>query len=209
MHRCRTAFLGQVPTPKNILLLGEGHGRSLVEFRRRFTNAQITCVDASAGMLTESRQQLPRNNLDVDGVAFIHADVLNWAPPPGRFDLVVTNFFLDCFRPDQLEMIIPKVAANTTPDATWLLADFQIPDVGWRRIRSRLILWLLYRFFRATTRLPASQLTRPDSFLEKAGFALHHRIESEWGLLHSDCWRKENSDHCRNKIFNNEICFDQ
>lgn len=193
LHRCRTAFLGQIPTPKNILLLGEGHGRSLVEFRRRFTNAQITCVDASAGMLTESRQHLIRKNLEAGGVEFIHADVLNWAPPPSRYDLVVTNFFLDCFRPDQLKSIISKVAASTTQDASWLLADFQIPDVRLRRIRSRLILWLLYRFFRATTRLPASKLTRPDSFLEKAGFTLRRRIESEWGLLHSDWWRRENS----------------
>jgi ubiquinone/menaquinone biosynthesis C-methylase UbiE len=193
MHRCRTAFWGQIPTPKYILLLGEGHGRSLVEFRRRFADAQITCVDASAGMLIQARRQLTRHNLKLDRVEFIHADVLNWAPPPSRYDLVVTNFFLDCFRPNQLESIISKVAASTTSDASWLLADFQIPDVGSRRIRSRLILWLLYRFFRATARLPAHKLTKPDSLLEKAGFTIRRRIESEWGLLHSDWWRRETS----------------
>ena len=193
MQRCRTAFLSQIPTPKNVLLLGEGHGRSLVECRRTFANAKITCADASADMLIQARRQLSRYNLKTNQVEFIHVDALNWAPPPHRYDLVVTNFFLNCFRPDQLESIISKVAASATPDASWLLADFKIPDLGWRCFRSRLILWLLYRFFRATTRLPAHKLTKPDSLLEKAGFTLQRRIESEWGLLHSDWWRKENS----------------
>ena len=48
-------------------------------------------------------------------------------------------------------------------------------------------------FLNSTTRLPAHKLTKPDSLLEKAGFTLQRRIESEWGLLHSDWWRKENS----------------
>ena len=209
MHRCRTAFLGQIQTPKNILLLGEGHGRSLVEFRRRFTNAQITCVDASAGMLTQSRQNLIRNNLEANGVEFIHDDVLNWVPSPRHYDLVVTNFFLDCFRPDQLQSIISKVATYSTSDANWLLADFKMPPSGWRRTRSRLIIRLLYAFFRAVTRLPAQKLTRPDSILLKHGYVLRHRIDIEWGLLHSDWWRKENSNHWRNKIYDNEISFEK
>ena len=193
LHRCRTAFLGQIPTPKNILLLGEGHGRSLVEYRRRFAEAKITCLDASAAMLTQSRQNLIRNNLDANGVKFIHDDVLNWVPPPSPYDLVVTNFFLDCFRPDQLESIISKVAACSTPDANWLIADFKMPPDGWRRARSRIILSLLYAFFRAVTRLSARKLTRPDLILLKHGFALRDRIDIEWGLFHSDWWRKKNS----------------
>jgi hypothetical protein len=49
---------------------------------------------------------------------------------------------------------------------------------------------MLYVFFRMTTRLAAHKLIKPDSLLEKVGFTLHRRIESEWGLLHSDWWRK-------------------
>src|SRR5712671_6722984 len=35
LQRCRTAFLGEIPAARNILLLGEGHGRCLVECCRR------------------------------------------------------------------------------------------------------------------------------------------------------------------------------
>ena len=190
MHRCRTAFLDQIPQPKNILLLGEGHGRGLVECCRRFADAQITCVDASDRMLAQARRQFARHNLKASRVEFIHADVLNWPPSGKTYDLIITNFFLDCFRLEQLEQMIPRIAGSSAPDANWLMADFQIPRAGWRRIRSRLIIWMLYVFFRLTTRLTAHKLIKPDSLLEKAGFTLYRHIENEWGLLHGDWWRK-------------------
>lgn len=188
LHRCRTAFLDEIPAAQNILLLGEGHGRCLIECRRRFPNARITCVDASAAMLTQARRQLLRHNLKTDRVEFIHADVLDWTPGDGNYDLVSTNFFLDCFRADQIQQLVTQVTSLTRPNANWLSADFQNAATGWQRLRSRIILWSMYRFFRVATRLPAQQLVTPDSFLEQAGFHLHRRTESEWHLLHSDWW---------------------
>jgi ubiquinone/menaquinone biosynthesis C-methylase UbiE len=190
LHRCRTAFLDQIPRPKRILLLGEGHGRSLAEFCRRFPEAQITCVDASEPMLTQARRRLARHRLPATRVEFLRADVLHWLPPAGAYDLVATHFFLDCFRPGQLEQITPEIAASLQPQGVWLLADFQAPAGGWRGIRSRWILWMLYAFFRIATRLPAQTLTRPDSLMTQTGLALHRRITLDWGLLHTDWWQK-------------------
>lgn len=190
LQRCRTAFLDDIPAAQNILLLGEGHGRGLIECRRRFPNARITCVDASAAMLTQARRQLLRHNLETARVEFIHADVLDWMPGDGNYDLVSTNFFLDCFRAEQLEQIISRLATAMSPDANWLIADFQNAATGWKRLRSRIILWSMYRFFRVATGLPAKQLVAPDPFLERAGFQLHQRTESEWHLLHSDWWMR-------------------
>jgi ubiquinone/menaquinone biosynthesis C-methylase UbiE len=190
LQRCRIAFLDHIPRPKNILLLGEGHGRGLVECCRRFADAQITYVDASERMLAQARRQLAHHNVKASRVEFIHADILNWLPSSKTYDVIVTNFFLDCFRPEQLEQIIPRIADISASDANWLIADFQIPRAGIRRVRSQLIIWILYVFFRMTTRLAAHELTKPDLLLEKAGFTLHCCIENEWGLLHSDWWRK-------------------
>lgn len=188
LQRCRTAFLDDIPAAQNILLLGEGHGRGLIECRRRFPKARITCVDASAAMLTQARRQLLRHNLETTRVEFIHADVLDWTPDDGNYDLVSTNFFLDCFRAEQLEQIIPRLTTAMSPDANWLIADFQNAATGWKRLRSGVILWSMYQFFRMATGLPAKQLVSPDPFLERAGFQLHRRMESEWQLLHSDWW---------------------
>lgn len=46
----------------------------------------------------------------------------------------------------------------------------------------------MYVFFRAITRLPTNRLIAPNVFLERSGFTLHRRTESEWSLLYSDWW---------------------
>jgi len=186
---CRTAHLAHVLTARHILILGEGNGRFLVACRRQYPRAVITVVDASVRMIELARRRLSRQGVEADRIHFICADALTWTPPAGTFDLIVTHFFLDCFRRDQLELLIPKLARAAAPDAHWLLADFQTAAAGWRRRRSRVILWLMYRFFIAATRLPARTLTRPDGLLEWHGFKLRAREIYDCGLLHSDCWQ--------------------
>jgi hypothetical protein len=96
-------------------------------------------------------------------------DALDWTPPSEKFDLVVTNFFLDCFRAEQLQKLVPLLAESTTADAVWLLADFRVPESGWQRWRAKIILALLYAFFKLTTALSANRLTPPDKFSDECG----------------------------------------
>ena len=189
LQRCRTAFLNEAEA-HDVLILGEGNGRFLVECRRRLANARITCVDQSARMLELARKRLVRLGLYSDHVTFVHADALELAPPENAFDLVVTHFFLDCFQPEQVEKIVGKLSRAATAQASWLMSDFQLPASGLRQCRARIILWMMYLFFRAATALPARRLTNPDGFLKAHGFVLCNRQSSEWGLLHSDCWRR-------------------
>jgi ubiquinone/menaquinone biosynthesis C-methylase UbiE len=184
LQRCRTAFLPIIPTPKHALLVGEGNGRFLTAFRSRFPQTQITCLDASQKMLTQARRSLTSQAL----IQFVHADIFQWQIPPQHYDLIVTNFFLDCFTAGQLQIIITKLATSATSDATWLLADFCQPSSGWKKWRAQWILHSMYLFFRFVTKLPAATLTAPDDFLRAAGFRLIDRVFHDWGLLHSDRW---------------------
>lgn len=186
----RTAFLDRITEAKKVLILGEGNGRFLLECRRKFPKANIISVDASARMLSLARRRLAGQGMDCNGIEFIHADALTWKPPGGNFDLIVTHFFLDCFRAEQVELLIAKLARVAAPRANWLLADFQTAKEGLHRQRSRLILWGMYRFFRAVTRLPATELIPPDAFLSQQGFTLREREVYDWGLLHSDWWQR-------------------
>ena len=188
LHRCRTAFLGEMGDAQNILLLGEGNGRFLLPCRRRFPKARITCVDASGPMLQQARRRLQKHGLSAEGIEFTQADALIWRPPVATYDLIVTHFFLDCFRPEQLEPLLAKLAKAAKPQAAWLLADFQVPAKGLQQHRARIILGMMYLFFSVVTRLPARELTSPDDLLVGNGFALRERRVSEWALLRSDRW---------------------
>jgi ubiquinone/menaquinone biosynthesis C-methylase UbiE len=194
LQRCRTAFLPRAAGANRVLILGEGNGRFLLECRRTLPDAKITVVDASAGMLDRARRRLKGQGINVEKIDFVCADALAWMPPKGAYDLIVTHFFLDCFRADQLETLIAKLAQAAAPRANWLFADFQSAPAGWARFRSRLILWLMYRFFTVITRLPANALTSPDPILQQHGFKLREREVFDWELLHSDWWQKANDE---------------
>lgn len=186
LQRCRLAFLGEIPVPRNVLLAGEGHGRFLPECVRQFPDARIVVVDSSQRML-----DISRSNVSSRQVGFVCADLLEWQTQPGQFDLIVTNFFLDCFPPDELALVVAKLGQLATPGAVWLLADFDIAPAGPARWRSRLIVATLYQFFRIVTGLKADALVSPDGDLAKAGFTRHQRESHEWGLLKSEWWRRD------------------
>jgi len=190
LQRCRVAWLDEVHGAQRALLVGEGHGRLLAECARRFPETHFTCVDASSGMLEQSQAVWRKAGGDPGRIEFIHATLPEWTPPLEAFDLIVTNFFLDCFSPAQLAEVVAKLSAAALPGAHWLVADFQLPERGWQRWRARLILMSAYIFFRVATKLPARQLTSPDDFLRRAGFGLKARRVSEWGLLHTDVWKR-------------------
>jgi SAM-dependent methyltransferase len=190
LQRCRTAFLRTGYTPGRVLLLGEGNGRFLLECRRQWPAAQLTCVDSSFRMLEMARKRLYRHGLDPLTVGFVCADALQWPLPKRSFDLIVTNFFLDCFAAEDLRLLIPALAEAAVPQATWWLSDFRVPAGRFLRWRALLIHRLMYGFFRIATRLRAARLTAPDQLLRASGFALRERRVSEWGLLHSDCWAR-------------------
>lgn len=195
LQRCRTAFVRAIPSPRRVLMLGEGNGRCLVELLSAYPEAHFTCVDASRRMLDRARARVQAYSMGDERVEFIHADVSEWQAPPGEFDLLVTHFFLDCFRADQLAEMVPRLAAAAAPDARWLLADFQEPASGVAKWRARGVLRAMYFFFQRVTRLPASRLTPPDAFLQQSGFVLRERTLSEWGLLHSDLWQRVAIQH--------------
>jgi len=184
LQRCRTRFLDALPQTQHALLLGEGNGRFLREFLRKQPTARVTCIDASPRMLKEARRRAPQNAC----VTFVCCDVTEWEPPQGEFDLVVSHFFLDCFRSEQIEFIAENISAALTDKARWLIADFCEPRRGWRKWRAQAILKTMYWFFRRTTKLPARKLTAPDAVLARHGFELQARQSFEWGLLQSDLW---------------------
>ena len=191
LQRCRTAFLDTIPAPASVLIFGEGNGRFLARLCQQFPAAHVTCIDSSAAMIQRARRRLARHGLQGANVQFIHADAQQWDPPGATFDLVVTHFFLDCFREDQLRVLIPRIAGAAKPHATWLLGDFKVAERGFWRVRSEVVLAVMYLFFRGVTGLPARRLTVPDGMLRAAGFRCERRLEFDRGLLHSDLWSRQ------------------
>lgn len=188
LQTCRTTFLNQLTYSRHALVLGCGHGRFVAELLRNNPKVEVTCVDSSQRMLEVCAHGLAAIPGAIERTTFVHRDVLNDALPGSGYDLVATHFFLDCFKPDQLEKLIPAVEQVARADARWVVSDFRLPAAGLARLRARLVLALAYAFFRVVTRLPARTLTNPDTILAACGFRLQDRLTYDWGLLHADLW---------------------
>ncbi len=186
LQRARTAGLEALRDRKNILSAGEGHGRFAAACVSRFPEATLTCVEASDGMLVRARRRVgPAANR----VQWHRATLPDWQPA-GRFDAIVTCFFLDCFAPEKLTAVIDALAGCATEDAVWLVADFALPARGVPRWRAQAAHFLMYAFFRLAVALPARRLTPPDDQLRAHGFELVARREFNFGLLHAEVWRR-------------------
>ena len=188
LQRARVACLGELGSPRRALIVGEGNGRFLAELLRTHPAVEVDCADASERMLDLARGRLGH---ETGGVRFLHRDIMSWTPPVDHYDLIVTHFFLDCFPEEELAEIVRKLARASTADSSWLLADFCVPPGGFRRIRARVWLRAMYRFFRYVAAIPARELVDPTPFLSAAGFRLVSQQLFRGGVLKSERWKRQ------------------
>ncbi len=91
------------------------------------------------------------------------ADGRRFEPPAAAFDLIVTNFWLDCFPAADLAVMVPRLVGGLAPCGRWLVGDFALPSGGLvrRADRPRARVAGMYAVFRLTTRIPAGRLADP------------------------------------------------
>jgi len=184
---CRTALLNDVADARRVLVLGEGDGRFLAAFLAANRGATVDVVDISAGMIARARRRVANDRR----VRWYVADGRRIEPPAGAFDLVVTNFWLDCFPAADLARLIPRIAAGLAPGGRWLVGDFALPpDGSVRRAAARAALAGMYAAFRLTTRIPAGRLADPAPALRAAGLEVVREERRLDGFLTATLWRR-------------------
>lgn len=186
LQQARTAFVRQIRPPRHVLVVGEGNGRFLAEFVRVHPDAKVDCVEASARMIALARERLGKA-----AVRFQCTDIRGAKLPDASYDLIVTHFFLDCFDDTTLPGVVAKLARSATADAQWLIADFFPPTQGWKRLRARSLIALMYWFFRAVAGLEARCLIDYHPSLSRQGFTLQEHVISPTGMIRSELWQRD------------------
>lgn len=188
LERCRSHFLPKLVQRKNALVLGDGDGRFLAALMVANRNLQATAVDSSASMLHLLRKRCGASASDASTrLRTQQANALAFAST-GPYDLVATNFFLDCLSQSDLEALILRVVPTLTPGALWLISDFRIPH-GPMRLPARIIVRFLYLAFRILTGLRTTRLPDYATSLIRAGLTrieCHHSLA---GLLTTELWQ--------------------
>ncbi len=175
LKRAQRAVLASLPAgAPHVLILGGGTGWVLLEVLARRPHAKVLYLEASPQMLARARARLAREKPEATAqVTFRHGTQAALAPTE-TFDAIITFFVLDCIASDEIAEALARLRAALRPAAPWLLADFRPARRGWRRV----LLWLMYAFFRLTTGLRAREL--PDLHPALAGLGLVPRNSSRF-----------------------------
>ena len=196
LQRARTGqltALAQLTTPQRVLIVGEGDGSFLLHFAALFPHASITVVEPSGGMVLRSQARLRHAGLLSDRISFQMAPLMAAELPEASFDLIVTLFFLDNFEDALMRASVAKLSACASEAAFWLLSDFCLPSQGWRRLRAKLWLKVLYAFFGLSAGLSARELPDFEQAVGDTKFSLIQRQASCGNLLFSSLWRAAQS----------------
>lgn len=191
LQRARVACLDGIGSPRRVLIVGEGNGRFLAALLQRQPLIKIDCVDSSKRMLDLARQRVLRTVPgQISRVTFLQHDIMSWMPRD-RYDLIVTHFLLDCFNVQWVGDIVAKLAQAAGPKATWLVADFRVPEAVFARSHARAWLAVMYRFFRSVAGIEARELVDASPFLRAEGFLLERQLLFRQGMLKSELWRHQ------------------
>lgn len=188
LERARFTHLARLADRREILLLGDGDGRSLQRVLRAAPSSRIVSVDASKAMLALAASRVAL--ADQHRVTFVHADARTLDLHAGAHDAVVTQFFLDCFTTREVTSLVDRIASATDRDSLWVYTDFALPEPGIRRVIARAIIAALYGFFRWRTGLSARELPPAEQVIRNAGFRAIEEVTFAAGLLRSVVFRK-------------------
>jgi ubiquinone/menaquinone biosynthesis C-methylase UbiE len=189
LQQCRISQIAELKEVKNVLILGDGNGRFLESLLKSNCNAEIESLDISRNMIGLANARitpLPNNSQ----VVFIHTDVFDWNFPKCKYDLIVTNFFLDCFTYSELTNLLEKISLSLKPQGKLIYGDFNVPNSLLIKTLTSLLLYGMYLFFRIFTQISANSLYDPTSLLIENKFILKNEKYYLLSFLKSQLWIK-------------------
>jgi ubiquinone/menaquinone biosynthesis C-methylase UbiE len=188
MQRARVCHLPQLSDCKSILCVGEGDGRFLAKLLETNPHSHVTCVEASSRMIVLAKERIQSEEFK-GRVDFHNLIIEQFESNNHSFDAIITNYFLDTYAGNELSAMIQKLTGFATQDTLWLVNDFTVPASGIRRLRAKLLLKIMYLFFRLTSNLRTQRLENPSRVLTNAGWKLASEKNFNHRFIVSRLWK--------------------
>lgn len=170
-------FLEKLPAKGRVLMLGGGTGWILPFMTEARPQLSIDYIELSEKMLQHARAQ-PGS----DHIRFIRGTQNDI--PAGKYDVVITHFYLDMFTDLTLTRAVLKIKSSMNPQAQWIVTDFV--NTTWRH---RAMLWIMYRFFRVVAGIEAKTLPAWPEIFAKAGASVQEEKIFSRGFIKAVLFR--------------------
>ncbi|MDB5272566.1 MAG: class SAM-dependent methyltransferase [Chitinophagaceae bacterium] len=165
-------FLDQIPSGSRVLIIGGGTGWIIPKLFQAVDIRELVYLEASEQMIRLSKSKNKDNPL----VTFIQGTEQDLSAL-GKFDVVLTFFFLDLFPPASYTMLGSTIHQSLNTGGLWVISDFKY---GLQKRWQRLLLRSMYVFFKLICRIPAKQL----GDIKNIPLALHMQKLSEITFFH-------------------------
>lgn len=175
----QTCNLSSIPkTHGNVLIVGGGTGWILNDLYAQNPSVAVWYYDTSKKMIA-----LAGTNSRFSEIHFVQDRSLTL--PEVRFNAIITNFFFDMFSTDTTTELIRAIKPHMTASCVWLVAEFRTTH----RFYQRLLLSMMYFFFRLFCRIEGSQLPSWEAAMRGLGMKRMKQELFYGGMIQSDVYR--------------------
>ncbi|MEE2808817.1 MAG: class I SAM-dependent methyltransferase [Verrucomicrobiota bacterium] len=188
LQRIRCSHMETFLDAESILLLGDGDGRFLKALLDSGSSAKIICVDSSQKMLKLAESVTK----DLGGnVCFVFSKIEDFNLPDSFIpDVIGAHFFLDCFREDEILVILSRISGWCKEHTKFVVSDFSIPEKrGLTRFINKLLTWKMIVFFRTFTGISAHELPKIGQLLSKMSYRCLKKETLRNGFISSWVWQ--------------------
>lgn len=146
LDSAQQTFLTHIEANSRVLIVGGGTGK-ILEWLPEDLGLKVDYIELSKGMLHKASSRTSKGN----HVQFLCQDVREMK---GNYDIIIANFFLDCFSSKDLEAILLHLKRLLNSRGKLFVTDFYPTNV-WHQ---KLLIQSMHWFFRMVTRLEADEL---------------------------------------------------
>jgi len=177
LDQAQKTFIPIIESNSRVLIVGGGTGNILKWLPTNF-NLQIDYVELSEKMLGKAKARTSVGNT----IEFYAKDALE---VNGGYDIVIANFFLDCFAYERLSEVLQKLKGRLNENGKLIVTDFYPSD----NRHQKLLLKIMHTFFRIASRLEASELSDIHGTIKQLGFEVAELKFLNGGSLFSAVYR--------------------
>ena len=170
-------MLDRVGHVETALIIGGGSG-GIIPSVVNICKGKIDFVEKSEKMI-----EMARRRAGSARITFHICDIQDFELE--QYDLIITNFVLDVFDKEVLDKQIRRLSTCLNQDGKWAYVDFQ--ESG--KVRHRFLLWLMLRFFKATSDLQARKLYDHIQGIRNTGLTVEYEESSLDGFVRGVIFR--------------------
>jgi len=163
--KAQSGLLNYIKPDSSILIVGGGTGRILECLATQHPSGLvITYVEISEKMIAAARKRDWKQNQ----VYFVHQAAENFGSPC-QYDVILTAFLFDNLNQSKILLIFSQLNGMLASGGRWLFADFYY-DKGKGKLWQKILLILMYKFFRLTCNIEATDLINMDDIFDRSGY---------------------------------------